>query len=46
MKFSDGAENSSFKMWILLFHIKKSFLYLHPLRRNGRVVDCGSLENC
>ena len=28
------------------FGIRKSFIYLHPLRRNGRVVECGSLENC
>ena len=25
---------------------EKSFLYLLPLWRNGRVVECGSLENC
>ena len=28
------------------FLIEKSNVYLSPFRRNGRVVECGSLENC
>ncbi len=50
---SMGANvNKTIMRLVLLGKTKKGFtepknvLYLHPLWRNGRVVECGSLENC